>query len=85
MYNSEIRIYDYFELASIIRNLMKLRIIALNNDSAEVSPTVLNQHIDVGLILGIELQLFPIDEFELINENSYLYKDMKEETKADTV
>ena len=85
MYNGEIRIYDYCELLSIIRNLMKLCIIALDNDSAEVPPTVLNQNIDVGLILGIALQLFPIDEFELINEISYLYKDMKEETKADSV
>jgi len=85
MYNAEIRIYDYCELVSIIRNLMKLCIIALDNDSAEVPPTVLNQNIDVGLILGIALQLFPIDEFELINEISYLYKDMKEETKADSM
>lgn len=85
MYNAEIRIYDYYELVSIIRNLMKLCIIALDNDSAEVPPTVLNQNIDVGLILGVALQLFPIDEFELINEISYLYKDMKEESKADSM
>ena len=85
MYNAEIRVYDYLELVSIIRNLMKLCIIALDNDSAEVPPTVLNQNIDVGLILGVALQLFPIDEFELINEISYLYKNMKEETKADSL
>jgi len=84
MYNAEIRICDYCELLSIIRNLMKLCIISLDNDSAEVPPTILNQNIDVGLILGVTLQLFPIDEFELINEISYLYKDMKEEAKADS-
>lgn len=84
MYNAEIRIYDYYELVSIIRNLMKLCIIALDRDSAEVPPTILNQNIDVGLILGIALQLFPIDEFELINEISYLYNDMKEESRADS-
>jgi len=84
MYNAEIRIYDYYELVSIIRNLMKLCIIALDRDSAEVPPTILNQNIDVGLILGIALQLFPIDEFELINEISYLYNDMKEERRADS-
>ncbi|KAF2082789.1 hypothetical protein [Flavobacterium sharifuzzamanii] len=84
MYNAEIRIYDYCELLSIIRNLMKLCIIALDNDSAEVPPTVLNQNIDVGLILGVTLQLFPIDEFELINEISYLCKDMKDEGNLDS-
>ncbi|MFB3386564.1 hypothetical protein [Flavobacterium sp. LAR06] len=84
MYNAEIRIYDYYELVSIIRNLMKLCIIALDRDSAEVPPTILNQNIDVGLILGIALQLFPIDEFELINEISYLYNDMKEESREDS-
>ncbi|WP_242502495.1 hypothetical protein [Flavobacterium anhuiense] len=84
MYNAEIRIYDYCELLSIIRNLMKLCIIALDNDSAEVPPTVLNQNIDVGLILGVTLQLLPIDEFELINEISYLCKDMKDEGNVDS-
>lgn len=84
MYNAEIRIYDYYELVSIIRNLMKLCIIALDRDSAEVPPTILNQNIDIGLILGIALQLFPIDEFELINEISYLYNDTKEQNKADS-
>ena len=82
MYIAEIRVYDYYELASIIRNLIKLCIIALDHDSAEVPTTIENQNIDVGLILGIALQMFPIDEFELINEISYLYKDLKEETRA---
>lgn len=82
MYIAEIRVYDYYELASIIRNLIKLCIIALDLDSAEVPPTIENQNIDVGLILGIALQMFPIDEFELINEISYLYKDLKEDTRA---
>ncbi|WP_286971904.1 hypothetical protein [Flavobacterium sp. UBA4854] len=84
MYIAEIRVYDYYELASIITNLIKLCIIALDHDSAEVPPTIENQNIDVGLILGITLQLFPIDEFELINEISYLYKELKEETRADS-
>ncbi|KQO21259.1 hypothetical protein ASF10_14160 [Flavobacterium sp. Leaf82] len=83
MYNAEIRVYDYYELASVITNLIKLCIIAVDQDSAEVPHTVENQNIDIGLILGIALQLFPIDEFELITEISYLYNDQKDETKAD--
>jgi len=82
MYIAEIRVYDYYELASIIKNLMKLCITAVHYDSVEVPPTIANQHLDVGLILGIALQLFPIDEFELINEISDLYNNQNDETKV---
>ncbi|WP_338841247.1 hypothetical protein [Flavobacterium ginsenosidimutans] len=81
MYNAEIRVYDYYELASIIRNLMKLCIIALDQDSAEVPPTIESKYIDVGLILGIALQLFPVDEFELLNEITDLFSENIEETE----
>lgn len=81
MYNAEIRVYDYYELASIIRNLIKLCVIALDQDSAEVPPTIESQYIDVGLILGIALQLFPVDEFELLNEITDLFSENIEETK----
>lgn len=73
LYTAEIRVLDYYELASVIRNLMKLCIIALDQDGAEVPCTVKNQFIDVPLILGIALQLFPVDEFELLNEISLLF------------
>lgn len=82
MYNAEIRVYGYCELACVIRNLMKLCIIALDHDSAEVPPTIENQYIDVGLILGIALQLFPVDEFELLNEIADLFPENKQETEC---
>ena len=73
IHSAEIKVYDYSELASVIRNLMKLCIVALDHDGAEVPSTINNKTIDVGLILGIALQLFPIDEFELLNEISVLF------------
>jgi hypothetical protein len=73
IHTAEIRVYDYYELAAIIRNLLKLCIVALDDDGAEIPDTIKNQSIDVGLILGIALQLFPIDEFELLNEISILF------------
>jgi hypothetical protein len=73
IHTAEIRVYDYYELASVIRNLLKLCIVALDQDGAEVPITIKNQSIDVGLILGIALQLFPIDEFELLHEISILF------------
>ena len=81
MYNAVIRVYDYQELACVIRSLMKLCIIALDRESAEVPPTIENQYIDVGLIMGIALQLFPVDEFEFLNEITDLFSDNKEETE----
>lgn len=73
IHSAEIKVYDYYELASVIRNLMKLCIVALDHDGAEVPNTIENKSIDVGLILGIALQLFPIDEFELLDEISILF------------
>jgi hypothetical protein len=73
IHSAEIKVYDYYELAAVIRNLMKLCIVALDHDGAEVPKTIENKSIDVGLILGIALQLFPIDEFELLNEISILF------------
>jgi hypothetical protein len=81
MYNAEITFYGYCELGYVIRNLMKLCIIALDHDSAEVPPTIENQYIDVGLILGIALQLFPVDELEFLNEITDLFSESKEETE----
>ena len=52
---------------------MKLCIVALDHDGAELPDTIENQFIDVGLILGIALQLFPVNEFELLNEISILF------------
>lgn len=84
---AEIRVYDYFELGAVIRNLLKLCIVALDHDAAEVPSTVKNKSIDVSLILGIALQLFPIDEFELLNEINTLFpvNCAGEEKKNDSV
>lgn len=82
IYTAEIKVYDYYELASVITNLLKLCIVALDHDGAEIPITIENRSIDVGLILGIALQLFPIDEFELLNEISILFAvdhDLKNE------
>ncbi|MFB3386063.1 hypothetical protein [Flavobacterium sp. LAR06] len=82
IHTAEIKVYDYYELASVIRNLLKLCIVALDHDGAEIPITIENRSIDVGLILGIALQLFPIDEFELLNEISILFAvdhDLKNE------
>ncbi|BFM44027.1 hypothetical protein CFS9_26680 [Flavobacterium sp. CFS9] len=64
VHTAEIRMYDYYELASVIRNLIKLCIVALDDDSAEVPITIRNQKIDVGLYLEL-----PFSYFLLMNLN----------------
>ena len=81
LYTAEIRVSGYFELASIVRNLLKLCIVALDQDSAEIPKTIESQSIDIGLILGVALQLFPIDEFELLNEISTLFPEEHDQMK----
>lgn len=84
LYTAEIRVFGYLELASIIRNLMKLCIVAVDHEAVELPCTIKSPSIDVGLILGIALQLFPVDEFELLSEISDLYpKDKTSEEKSE--
>ncbi|MFV8369503.1 hypothetical protein ACNQGM_07995 [Flavobacterium sp. LB2R40] len=42
IHTAKIRVYDYYELAAIIRNLLKLCIVALYQDGAEVPITIKN-------------------------------------------
>ena len=83
LYRAEIKVFDYLELAAIVRNLMKLCMVAVDQDAAEIPCTIQSRKIDVGLILGIALQLFPIDEFELLSEISTLFPADHEQIKKE--
>ena len=67
-YAAEIKVMNYSELGCIITNMLKLCILALNQDEYEISETVKQPAIDVGLVLEVALQLFPNDEFDLLSE-----------------
>ena len=67
-YIAEIKVMNYSELGCIITNMLKLCILALNQDEYEISETVKQPAIDVGLVLEVALQLFPNDEFDLLSE-----------------
>lgn len=64
IHSAEIKVSDYYELSSVIRNLMKLCIVALDQDTDEVPTTVKNSR----LILGLFLEL-PCSYFQLMNSN----------------
>lgn len=67
-YTAEIKVMNYSELGCIITNMLKLCILALNQDEYKISETAKQSTIDVGLVLEVALQLFPNDEFDLLSE-----------------
>lgn len=58
---AEIKMLNYSELGCVITNMLKLCILALEQNNCK------NSFIDVGLILEQALHLFPTDEMELLD------------------
>ncbi|OXB23517.1 hypothetical protein B0A80_11285 [Flavobacterium tructae] len=65
---TQIKFVNYSELGSVITDMLKLCILALNQNRYENSETGIN----VGLILETVLQIFPVDEFEFLSEISQM-------------
>lgn len=60
-YSAKINVLNYSELGCVITNMLKLCILALEQDNGK------KLSIDVGLVLEQALQLFPTDEMELLD------------------
>lgn len=60
-YNAEIKISSYSELGCVILNMLKMCILTLEYDDCK------KPSIDLRLILEKTVQLFPVDEFELLD------------------
>lgn len=67
-YVAEMKLLDYYELGSVITNMLKLCVLALEHDKHKISETGKDQSINVGLMLEVVLHLFPLDEFEFLSE-----------------
>lgn len=65
---AEIKFINYFELGCAITDMLKLCILALDDDSKNISETNKSQSINVGLILEMVLDMFPLHEFEFLSE-----------------
>ncbi|SHH27980.1 hypothetical protein SAMN05443663_106268 [Flavobacterium defluvii] len=77
MYIAQIKLTNYDELGCVLNNMLKLCIIAIDHNANIINKNK-NSAIDVSLILEILLQLFPVDEFELLTEiNQKLIIDIK--------
>ncbi|MGE6353117.1 hypothetical protein ACQKCJ_04485 [Flavobacterium sp. NPDC079362] len=68
----EIKFVNYYELGCTITDMLKLCILALNQETPRTSEKVENPSINVALILEVVLKMFPINEFELLTEISEL-------------
>ncbi|SEO96419.1 hypothetical protein SAMN05444671_3868 [Flavobacterium sp. CF108] len=67
IYTAEIKFINYYELGCVITNMLKLCILAIDQETHKITETNKNSSINVGLILEVALQLFPMDEFELLS------------------
>ncbi len=71
---AQIKFLNYAEMGCVITDMLKLCILALNQNAHQVSGTY-KSAIDVALILETVLQLIPTDEFEFLSEINYLLEN----------
>ncbi|QSB26475.1 hypothetical protein HAV12_019225 [Flavobacterium sp. CLA17] len=67
-YKAQIKMLNYYELGCAITNMLKMCVLALNQEEHKISDINQNQAIDVAIILEMVLEMFPLDEFELLSE-----------------
>ena len=66
VYNAQLNI-NYYELGCVITNMIKMCILTLDYEGDKRSSTNKNP-INVSLILEMVLEMFPMNEFELLGE-----------------
>ncbi|WP_278019562.1 hypothetical protein [Flavobacterium ginsengisoli] len=69
---AQISFLNYAELGYAIVDLLKLCILALEQDAHKTSETNKNGAINVSLILETIVELIPLHEFEFLSEINYL-------------
>jgi len=67
-YTAQIKI-NYYELGCVITNMLKMCILTIDNEGHIISSTNKNA-VNVSLILEMVLDMFPLNEFELLGEIS---------------
>lgn len=67
-YTAQIKI-NYYELGCVITNMIKMCVFTLDHDGHLKSSTNKNP-IDVSLVLEMVLEMFPVNEFDLLGEIS---------------
>jgi hypothetical protein len=62
---AQIKVLNYFELGCLISDLLKLCILALNNDMQNMEKKK-SESINISLVLETVLSIFPLDEMEFL-------------------
>lgn len=76
VYKAQIKMLNYYELGCAITNMLKMCVLALHQEEDKISGKDKDEAINVALILEIVLEMFPLDEFELLGEiNKMLIED----------
>ncbi|WDF64776.1 hypothetical protein [Flavobacterium sp. KACC 22763] len=65
-FTAQFKVVNYLELGCLITDLLKLCILALDNDMHNFSKKDNSSAINVSLILETILHLFPMDEMEFL-------------------
>lgn len=73
----ELKISRYTELNSMLSDILKVSILALEHDLPYVSQTIPNPEINVMGLLEMALQLLPYREVELLDEIHQFYLNQK--------
>lgn len=67
---------DCYELGCVIVNMLKMCALAVDQDAHKIVETNKSQPINVVLILEMVVEMFPLDEFELLSKiNQMLITD----------
>jgi hypothetical protein len=83
---AQIRMEGYCELSYTIFNLVKLCILALDQEAPRISRTIKSSSVDVGVVLKIVAQLLPRDEIEFLDEiNDMLMEDQEQYYKMSKI
>lgn len=69
-YVAQIKFVNYYDLGCVITDMIKLCILALDEETHKFSEKNKNEVINVSLILETVLQLFPMDELEFLSDVS---------------
>lgn len=72
LYTAQIKMLDYYELGCVITNMLKMCVLTLDQDKQKVLDTNKSPDINVTLILEMVLEIFPLDEFELLSKINQL-------------
>ena len=65
-YTAQFKVVNYLELGCLITDLLKLCVLALDNDMHNFSKKDNSSAINVSLVLETVLHLFPMDEMEFL-------------------